>query len=237
MTVEVNMSDERRWDPQVRNAAVNILYAFYQTLGGPGILQDREYKGIPKCEGLTEWAKKRFGIDIAVEYRARIETFGELKPNPMDDDEQGIIWDSPFVPMDYSRQGPLSKDEERLLMDPVFVGPRSLEERKFLRSQAIKLGIRKKTSRKFRFYSEVYGSLQTPELKRWAEDLAQGCVMFANNEDAWQWTYERGYKSSVFWQQRFLDIDRIKFTMPGCEGKPDSYERLLFVMKFGAGGF
>lgn len=240
MSFEVNIGDQKQQqkDPQVYNAAQNLLYNFIQTIGGVGIIQKRESKGIAVCEGFTEWALKRYNINAVVNYQSKIKTFGELKPNPLDNDEMGIDWDEPNIYYhDHFAVAWLSKDEEYLVMDPVFVGPRSSEERKFFRSEAIKLGLRKKTLPRYQNFSFAYTLCQTPELKRWGQDLDYARCLASDGQDAHQWIQERGYKTAVFWQEKSLIVNSIEFTMPGCEDRPLSYERLLFVMKFGGGDY
>jgi hypothetical protein len=43
---------------------------------------------------------------------------------------------------------------------------------------------------------------------------------------------QQGYKSAGFRQEHNQRVDSFDITMPGCEGKPDTYSKLLFVMKF-----
>lgn len=237
MTFEVNITDKRsrQKDPQVYNAAQNFLYSFIQTIGGVGVIRDRDSRGIAVCDGFAEWAMERYNIEAKVKYQSKIKTFGELKPNPLDDDEMDIHWNQRTIYFHQILKTPLSKDEERLVMDPVFVGPRSLQERKFFRSEAIKLGIRKKIMPQYQNLSFVYNSCQTPELKRWGQDLDYAQLLAAEGKDAHEWIQDQGYKTAVFWQEKLLSLSSIEFTMPGCENRPLSYERLLFVMKFGGG--
>jgi hypothetical protein len=237
MTFEVNITDKRsqRKDPQVYNAAQNLLHSFIQAIGGVGVIRDRDSKGIAPCDGFTEWALGRYKIEANVKYESKIKTFGKLKPNPLDDDENLINWDLPTIYFDQILKSPLSKDEEQSIMDPVFIGPRSLQERKFFRSEAIKLGIRKKVVPQHLNLSFAYTLCQTPELKRWGQDLDYAELLAADGEDAHQWIQDRGYKTAVFWQEKSIIVSSIEFTMPGCENRPLSYERLLFVMKFGGG--
>ena len=224
-------------DLQIANATTNFVHAFFQTIGGIGVVNDRDDRSIPKCEGLTEWAQENYNIGAVVNYRTQIQTLGNLTPNPMDLPDQDFFWDQQYVPVEGSLKNPMTKDEERQFLDPAFVGPRSMEERKFFRSEAIKLGMRKKISARYGYFGHAYRKCQTPELKRWGQDLAYGCLLAAKGEDAWQWVQDRGYETAVFWQRRHMDVASIEFTMPGCEDKPRSYEQLLFVMKFGGGNY
>jgi hypothetical protein len=123
-----------------------------------------------------------------------------------------------------------TKDELRLFMDPVFVGPRSPADRKFFHSEAIKIGLRKKIGSRQRAYEKC----QTPELRRWQEDTETSRLMFADSgiESATEWATERGWQEAKFWSTEHLDVDSFDITMPGCEGKPNTYSKLLFVMKF-----
>jgi len=226
-------ADER----QLLYACFNIVHEFIQSIGGSSVLSTRDENQIPKCQGITEWSEKKYGIRVVDRYVARIQNHAHLRPNPMDGVDPNVEeWPTPYIPYYWSdppwgdRFRDPTKDELRLFMDPVFVGPRSKEERKFFQSQAIKLGLRKKHFRS----GDAYERCQTPELRRWQEDVSTSRFMFGNSglESATEWATERGWKEAHFWSTTHLDVDSFEITLPGCEGKPDTYEKLLFVMRF-----
>ncbi len=117
-------------------------------------------------------------------------------------------------------------------MDPVFVGPRSKADQKFFHGQRIKLGLRRKYLGPSR--TCLYSECQTPELRRWQEDVRTARAMFtaSGSESATEWATTRGWKWSEFSTTPHLDVDGLDITLPGCEGKPVTYEKMLFVMRF-----
>jgi hypothetical protein len=118
-----------------------------------------------------------------------------------------------------------------VVIDPVFVGPRTQTDKKFFKIQAIKLGIQKALhAPDSRWYRWV--DWQTPELCRWAKDVTFAAELFKTSDvkTATDWAVNFGYKSGRFWQTQHLDIDSFDITMPGC--KKLSHEKLLFVLKF-----
>ena len=153
-----------------------------------------------------------------------------------------LDWATPYIPYDafftpWEHHGDPTKDELKLFMDPVFVGPRSTSDRRFFKSQAIKLGLRKKSvkvSRNRVVRWNTYATCQTPELYRWQQDVNTSRVIFAGSglASATEWATSRGWKEGRFWNTTHLDVDSFDITLPGCDGKPDTYEKLLFVMRF-----
>jgi hypothetical protein len=229
---------------QIIAGCTNLIHEFIQSIGGWKILQDRDEGHIPKLQGMTEWSEKNHGISIVDQYTTRIQNHAYLSPNPMDGvDKDALDWAIPYIPYDnfytpWGHNRHPTKDELRLFMDPVFVGPRSMSDRKFFKSQAIKLGLRKKSFKISRnrvaFWDRPYSKCQTPELNRWQQDIVASGIIFADDglASATEWATERGWKNCKFWQTKHLDVDSFDITLPGCEGKPDTYEKLLFVMRF-----
>lgn len=222
---------------QVRLGSIHIVQEFIQAMGGVGIW----YKmpdDAPKLKGITAWADKKYGITVVDRYTNRTEHHAWIGPNPMDElEEIEHNWSNPncipynsFDPCWASGQINPTKDDLRLFMDPVFVGPRSKADQKFFHSERIKLGLRKKTLPP----REYYNKCQTPELRRWHEDLCTSRAMFiaCGLEFAAEWATKRGWKEGKFWTTPHLDVDGLDITLPGCEDKPESYEKLLFVMRF-----
>ena len=219
---------------QVWHGGLTIVHEFIQSMGGAGIWTNLPYDA-PKLKGITAWADKKYGITVVDRYTNRTEHHATLSPNPMDHVEKRyngpdyIPYDSFDPPWGRSRYFP-TKDELRLFMDPVFVGPRSKSDQKFFHSQRIRLGLRKKHLGP----RNAYASCQTPELRRWQEDVSTSRNMFAESgvASATEWATDRGFKWSKFWTVDHLDVYGLDITLPGCEDKPDTYEKLLFVMRF-----
>jgi hypothetical protein len=225
---------------QVFCGCFNLVHEFVQSLGGVSAISNKA-DDEPRCAGITEWADKKYGIKIVDRYQTRIEPHSWLDPNPMEKLGRTGFNDPIYVPYDHfdppwgnGRRHP-TKDELRVFMDPVFVGPRSPADRKFFHSESIKLGLRKKVQPR----RWAYEKCQTPELRRWQEDMATSKSMFADQgeELAAEWAAERGWEKGTFWSTTHMDLISFDITLPGCEGKPDTYEKLLFVMQFsGRGG-
>jgi hypothetical protein len=222
---------------QVWQGGLNIVHEFVQAMGGVGIWNNMPTDE-PKLKGITAWADKKYGITVVDRYTHRIEHHAMLGPNPMDTLEKSIYsrngpayipYDSFDPPWGIGRYHP-TKDELRLFMDPVFVGPRSPSDQRFFHSQRIRLGLRKKHLGP----RNAYASCQTPELQRWQEDVFTSRAMFVacGLESAAEWATKRGWKEGKFWTTPHLDVDGLDITLPGCEDKPDTYEKLLFVMRF-----
>jgi hypothetical protein len=226
---------------QIFAGCVNLIHEFVQSIGGYKTLEERDDNHIPKCQGITEWAEKKYDISIVDRYTTRFENHAHLSPNPMDGVHPEVAnWGSAYIPYDHFftpwvRRTEPTKDELKLFMDPVFVGPRSMSDRKFFRSQAIKLGLRKKS---FGISRKAYSMCQTPELYRWQQDVIASRVIFADSglESAAEWATKRGWKEGQFWQTKHMDVDSFDITLPGCEGKPHTYEKLLFVLRFAGKG-
>jgi len=218
---------------QVFHGCLNLVHEFVQSIGGIDVIANRNN---PKCAGLTEWADKKYGIKIVDRYETRIEPHSWLGPHPMEKLGRTGFNDRIYIPYDYV--DPLwgdytrspTKDELRVFMDPVFVGPRSPADRKFFHSEAIKIGLRKKIGPRHRAYEKC----QTPELRRWQEDMETSRLMLADQGEgsATEWAAERGWQEAKFWSTEHMEVSSFDITMPGCEGKPDTYSKLLFVMKF-----
>jgi hypothetical protein len=229
------MGSHVRGQRQVFHGCLNLVHEFVQSIGGIGVLDKRNVNE-PKCAGLTEWADKKYGIKIVDRYETRIEPHSRLGPHPMEKLGRTGFNDLIYIPYEFfdppwgNRGQEPTKDELRVFMDPVFVGPRSPADRKFFHSEAIKLGLRKKIGSRHRAYEKC----QTPELRRWQEDMETSRLMSADSgpESATEWATERGWKTAKFWSTEHMDVSSFDITMPGCEGKPDTYEKLLFVMKF-----
>ena len=219
---------------QVFVGCLNLVHEFVQSIGGIGVL-DKRGDNEPKCAGLTEWADKKYGIKVVDRYTNRIEPHSWLGPHPMGELGRAAFNEHIYIPYDTwdppwgTRRSP-TKDELRVFMDPVFVGPRSPADRKFFHSEAIKIGLRKKIGPRHRAYEKC----QTPELRRWQEDMKTSRLIFADQGggSATEWASERGWQVAKFWSTEHMDVSSFDITMPGCEGKPDTYEKLLFVMKF-----
>ena len=242
MTFTVNLNDEVNPGPgnrQVRNGCLNLVSEFAHSIGGWKTLELRDRDHTPKCDGITEWAEKKYGIQIVDKYRTRFENHAHLSPNPMDGVDRHVMdWACDYIPYwstdpPWGHHGTPSPDEVSLFLDPVFVGPRSPADRKFFHSQRIKIGLRKKQFGR----RGAYEKCQTPELRNWQQDVTYSRLLFADSglEAATNWATSRGWKEGRFWQTKHIDVDRFEITMPGCEGKPDTYEKLLFVLKFGGG--
>jgi len=222
---------------QVWQGCLNIVHEFVQAMGGVGIWTNMPTDE-PKLKGITAWADKKYGITVVDRYTKRTEYHAYLGPNPMDNVEKPryrhngpayIPYDNFDPPWGPGRNHP-TKDDLRLFMDPVFVGPRSKSDQKFFHSQRIKIGLRKKHLGP----RDGYASCQTPELHRWHEDVRTSRAMFTacGSESATEWATDRGWKEVKFWTNKHLDVDGLDITLPGCEGLPDTYEKLLFVMRF-----
>lgn len=224
---------------QARYASIQIVHEFVQAMGGVGIWTNLPTDA-PKLKGITAWADKKYGITVVDRYTKRTEYHAYLGPNPMD--ELGEVkhnWSEPWcIPYDsfeppwgHGRTHP-TKDEVRLFMDPVFVGPRSKADQKFFHGQRIKLGLRRKYLGPSR--TSLYSACQTPELRRWQEDARTARAMFAESGEAsaTEWATDRGWKWSEFLTTDHLDVDGLDITLPGCENKPVTYEKMLFVMRF-----
>ena len=222
---------------QVWHGGLTIVHEFVQAMGGVSIWSDLPTDA-PKLKGITAWADKKYGITVVDRYVPRTEYHATLSPNPMDNFEKSkychngpdyIPYDLFDPPWGLNRYFP-TKDQLRLFMDPVFVGPRSKSDQKFFHSQRIKMGLRKKHlgSR------NAYASCQTPELRRWQEDVSTSRALFAESggASATEWASDRGWKWSKFSTSDHLDVYGLDITLPGCEGKPSDYEKLLFVMRF-----
>ena len=113
---------------QVWHGCRILVQDFVESVGGWKILQDRDENHVPKLQGITEWAEKNHGITIVDTYRARIENHAYLSPNPMDGVDLDVMdWATPYIPYDAFntawRPRLPTKDDLRLFMDPVFVGP------------------------------------------------------------------------------------------------------------------
>jgi len=237
MTFNVSWADNREYNGpgmrQVFVGSINFVHEFAKSVGGIDVIANRNN---PKCAGITEWAEKKYGIKIVDRYETRIEPHSWLGPHPMEKLGRTGFNDHIYIPYDYV--DPLwgdytrspTKDELRVFMDPVFVGPRSPADRKFFHSEAIKIGLRKKIGPRHWAYEKC----QTPELRRWQEDMQTSRLMSADSgpESATEWATERGWKTAKFWSTEHMDVSSFDITMPGCEGKPDTYGKLLFVMKF-----
>ena len=226
-------------DTQLRYCAMNLIHEFVQSIGGAGIISKRDEARIPVCQGITEWAEKKYRITIVDNYTTEARQHAYLAPNPMDGVDIDVWdWAISYIPFSiveppWGHQGHPTKDEERLFMDPAFVGPRTPADRKFFHSEAIKMGFRKKQGPS-RTNGWVYGNCQTPELKRWQDDVIVGKGKFETLglESATEWAAALGYRESRFWTTSRQVIDHFDITLPGCEGKPDTVEKLLFVLKF-----
>lgn len=237
MTFVVSLNEEvGPGNRQVWASALNLVSEFAQSIGGWKTMELRDKDNIPKCEGITEWSEKKYGIQIVDKYRTRFENHAYLSPNPMDGVDHYVLdWASATIPY-WSTDPPWrhhrtpSPDEVSLFLDPVFVGPRSLADQKFFRSQRIKIGLRRKSLGP----RSAYEKCQTPELVRWQEDVYTSRLLFAESglKAATEWATARGWKEGRFWQTKHIDVDRFEITLPGCEGKPETYEKLLFVLKF-----
>lgn len=239
MTFVVDWSEKVKPGPgnrQVWHGCLNLIHEFVQSIGGCTELEKRDRNHIPKCAGITEWAQKRYGISVVDGYTTRTEHHSYLSPNPMDGVDHHVLdWARDTIPY-WSTDPPWrhhrtpSPDEVSLFLDPVFVGPRSLADQKFFRSQRIKIGLhRKRVGPRY-----AYEKCQTPELVRWQEDVNTSSFMFASCglEAATEWATARGWKEGRFWSTTHLDVDHFAITLPGCEDKPETYEKLLFVLKF-----
>jgi hypothetical protein len=223
---------------QAYYALQNIVRKFIRTLDARSItIDDRYDKNIPLLDGMEEWAMQKYNITIKPEYFTEFKTNGHLLPYPMD----GLA-PSPspkphcvpfFLDNPYEHHlKKVNKSKIHAFMDPVFVGPRSLADRKFFRSQAIKLGIRRKL---YPPYSSLaWMGCQTPELQRWCQDLDSAQEVFLKDglDAANTWACSRGYDSVHFEQTEHQQIFNFSITIPGCEGLYEQ-EKLLFVMKFG----
>jgi len=230
-----DMDSHVRGMRQVFVGCLNLVHEFVQSIGGIDVLNKRG-DNTPKCAGLTEWADKKYGMKVVDRYTTRIEPHSWLGPHPMEKLGRTGFNDHIYIPYDYvdppwgnRRQGP-TKDELRVFMDPVFVGPRSPADRKFFHSEAIKIGLRKKIGPR----QWAYEKCQTPELRRWQEDTETSRLMSADQGggSATEWAAGRGWEKVQIWSTEHMDVSSFDITMPGCEGKPDTYEKLLFVMKF-----
>jgi hypothetical protein len=244
--VEWNEGPEQQGigNQQIFAGCTNLIHEFVQSIGGYKILEERDENQIPKCQGITEWAEKQYSISIVDQYTTRIQNHAYLSPNPMDGVDPNVPkWTTAYIPYDdfytpWGQNCDPTKDELRLFMDPVFVGPRSMADRKFFHSESIKLGLRKKSFNisptRVAYWNRPYSKCQTPELRRWQEDVSTSRFMFGNSglESATEWATERGWKEAHFWSTTHLDVDSFEITLPGCEDKPDTYEKLLFVMRF-----
>lgn len=229
---------------QIFAGCINLIHEFVQSIGGYKTLEERDDNHIPKCQGITEWAEKKYDISVVDRYTTRFENHAYLGPNPMDGVDADVMdWASPYIPYDHfytpwGHHRHPTKDELKLFMDPVFVGPRSMADRKFFKSQAIKLGLRKKSFKvsqnRVAYWNRPYSRCQTPELLRWQQDVSTSRAMFADCglESATKWATKRGWKEGRFWQTKHMDVDSFDITLPGCEGKPHTYEKLLFVLRF-----
>jgi len=224
---------------QVWHGCQILIQEFVESIGGWKFLQDRAENHIPKLQGITEWAEKNHGITIIDTYRARIENHAYLSPNPMDGVDLDVMdWATPYIPYDAFntawRPCLPTKDDLRLFMDPVFVGPRSKTDRKFFHSERIKLGLRNKSCNPVMFWRRPMSKCQTPELRRWQEDVNTSRFIFAESgvQVATEWATDRGWKEGRFWSTNHLDVDKFHITLPGCAGTPPDYEKLLFVMRF-----
>jgi hypothetical protein len=237
MTFNVSWADNREYNgPGMRQifvASINFVHEFAKSVGGIDVIANRNN---PKCAGITEWAEKKYGISVVDRYTTRIEPHSWLGPHPMEklgrtgfNDRIYIPHDTCDPPWGNRRQDP-TKDELRVFMDPVFVGPRSPADRKFFHSEAIKIGLRKKIGPRHRAYEQC----QTPELRRWQEDMETSRLMSADQGagSATEWAAGRGWEKVQIWSTEHMDVSSFDITMPGCEGKPDTYEKLLFVLKF-----
>ena len=160
-------------------ASINFVHEFAKSVGGIDVIANRNN---PKCAGITEWAEKKYGISVVDRYTTRIEPHSWLGPHPMEKLGRTGFNDRIYIPYDwvdplwgdYTRSP--TKDELRVFMDPVFVGPRSPADRKFFHSEAIKRGLRKKIGSRHRAYEKC----QTPELRRWQEDMETSRLMSAD---------------------------------------------------------
>jgi len=222
---------------QVWNGTLNLVHNFVQYIGGASIIPDRDLKKIPMLEGMTEWALKKYKITVVANYGTSTKTYGHLTPNPMI--ELDPNWSEQFVPYDewsrydHSRRfSNPTKDQIRQFMDPVFVGPRTPADKQFFKVQALKLTLRRKHDHPSSPYP--WKKCQTPELARWGADVETAANIFKTSglESANEWAIQQGYESAGFSQEHNQRVDSFDITMPGCEGKPDTYEKLLFVMKF-----
>ena len=242
MTIVVRLNDEVSpglGNRQVWAGALNLVSEFAQSIGGWKTLELRDKDHIPKCDGITEWAQKRYGIKVVDRYVNRFENHAYLSPNPMDGVDTDVMdWATAYIPYNsfdppWGYFGTPTSDDVSLFLDPVFVGPRSPADRRFFHSQKIKIGIRKKSLGP----RGAYEKCQTPELRNWRQDVTYSRLLFAESglEAATEWATGRGWKEGRFWQTKHIDVDSFEITMPGCEGKPDTYEKLLFVLKFGGG--
>jgi hypothetical protein len=241
MTFTVNWSkdidDRAPGGRQIFAGCLNVVHEYVQSVGGIDTI-NKQGDNVPRLKGITKWARKKYGISIIDQYATRIEPHACLSPNPMDEIiDDNTRWRNPaYIPYDLFnppwgyRQEP-TKDELRLFMDPVFIGPRSKSDRKFFHGESIKLGLRKKHRGPSHW---AYEDCQTPELRRWQEDVKTSRAVFADQGgvSATEWATERGWKEGRFWNTTHLDVDSFNITMPGCKGKPDTYEKLLFVMRF-----
>ena len=222
---------------QVFVGSINFVHEFVQSIGGIDVLTKRG-DNTPRCAGLTEWADKKYGIKVVDRYETRIEPHSWLGPHPMGELGRKAFNEHIYIPYDTwdppwgTRRSP-TKEELRVFMDPVFVGPRSPADRKFFHSEAIKIGLRKKIGPRHRAY-EAYEKCQTPELRRWQEDMETSRLMSADQGagSATEWAARRGWEKVQIWSTEHMDVSSFDITMPGCEGKPDTYGKLLFVMKF-----
>jgi len=239
MTFTIKWSEEVSPGPgnrQIWHGCINLVHEFVQGIGGWKEIEDRDKYHIPKCQGITEWAEKKYSIKIVDKYLTRFENHAYLSPNPMDGVDTDVIdWATPYIPYNsfnppWGYFGTPTSDDVSLFLDPVFVGPRSPADRRFFHSQRIKIGMRKKSLGSRRSYENC----QTPELRRWQEDVSTSRAMFAacGLESAAEWATARGWREGRFWQTKHIDVDQFEITLPGCEGKPDTYEKLLFVMRF-----
>jgi hypothetical protein len=224
---------------QVWNGTINLVHSFVQSIGGALIIPERNLKKIPMLDGMTEWALKKYNLTLVVNYGTSTNTYGHLTPNPMIELEPN--WSEQFVPhlgwyyKHSCRVVDPTKDQIRQFMDPVFVGPRTPADKQFFKVQALKLTLRRKHDRPSS--PDPWKKCQTPELARWGADVETASNIFktSGSKSANEWAVQQGYEDSNFWQEHNQRVDSFDITMPGCEGKPDTYEKLLFVMKFSDG--